>query len=499
MLVRVATYLRISTDEERQPYSLEAQAERLSGYIAVQSGWRLVLTHSDRMSGKQLDRPGLQQALHDARAGRYDLLLVFKVDRLARSVSGLAKVLEELDTAGVAFRSASEPFDTTTAAGRMMVQMLGVFAEFEREMIVERTRMGLARKAAKGEWTGGRPPFGYRYDPAGRLLVPDQGQAAVVARIFGLYVHRGLGSAAISNLLNDDGQTTGRRCRWTPHAVLDVLRNPTYVGRLPFNGETYRAAHSRLVDQATFERAQAVMAERGESWHARAANAGTYLLTSLLRCQRCGHGFVGTAAHGKAGIYRYYTCYVRQRHGTARCDQERIPADPLEEAIVAEVLAALDDGELFAEAARRARQAWKAAHPGRQAELAGVDAALAERRAAVDRYLRAFEAGRLPEAICADRLRDLEREIAGLAARKAALESLGAQAPVLPADGDLQQLRDRIRLAVAQAAPEQLKLLLGAVVDRITVESRACIQPYFTAPGVRTLGGSRRRTGIEPA
>ena len=84
------------------------------------------------------------------------------------------------------------------------------------------------------------------------------------------------------------------------------------------------------------------------------------------------------ARAGKAGIYRYYTCYARQRHGTARCDQERIPADPLEEAIVAEVLAALDDGELFAEAARRARHAWEAAHPGRQAELAGVDAASVE-------------------------------------------------------------------------------------------------------------------------
>jgi site-specific DNA recombinase len=377
----------------------------------------------------------------------------------------------------------------------MTVQMLGVFAEFEREMIVERTRMGLARKAAKGEWSGGRPPFGYRYDPAGRLLVPTRDRrrwwpgSSTCTSTVGWVRRR---SATCST-------TTGRRCRWTAHGVLDVLRNPTYVGRLPFNGETYRAAHTALVDQATFERAQAVIAERGESWHARAANAGDYLLTSLLRCQRCGHGFVGTAAHGKAGIYRYYTCYVRQRHGTARCDQERIPADPLEEAIVAEVLAALDDGELFAEAARRARHAWEAAHPGRQAELAGLDADLAERRAAVGRYLRAFEAGRLPEAICADRLRDLEREIAGLGARKAALESLGAQAPVLPADGDLQQLRDRIRLAVAHAAPKQLKLLLGAVVDRITVESRACIQPYITAPGVRTHGGPRRRTGIEPA
>jgi site-specific DNA recombinase len=497
--VRVAIYLRISTDEERQPFSLEAQRERLAAYVATQPGWVLARSYSDRMSGKRLDRPGLQQALHDARAGRYELLLVFKVDRLARSTGGLAKVLEELDGAGVAFQSASEPFDTTTAAGRMMVQMLGVFAEFEREMIVERTQMGLARKAARGEWTGGTPPFGYGYDRARRLLVPDKAQAPVVSRIFDLYVHRGMGSAVISNLLNDDGQTTGRRCRWTPHSVLDILRNPTYIGRLPFNGEIYRAEHTALVDEAVFQGAQAVMGERSESWRARAANATDYVLTSLLRCQRCGHGFVGTSAHGKTGVYRYYTCYARQRHGTARCDQERLPADQLEDAIVAEVLAALDDGEIFQEAARRVRHAWEAAHPGRREELAAVDTNLGERRAVIDRYLHAFEAGRLSEITCAHRLQALEREIAGLAARKAALESQCEQAPVLPADGDLREWHGRIELAVAHAAPEQLKLLLGAVVDRILVESRACIQPYFTAPSVRTLGPSRRRTGIEPA
>jgi site-specific DNA recombinase len=357
--------------------------------------------------------------------------------------------------------------------------------------------MGLARKAAKGEWTGGTPPFGYRYDPAQRLLVPDKAHAPVVSRIFDLYVHRGLGSASISNLLNDDGQTTGRKCRWTPHSVLDILRNPTYIGRLPFNGETYRAAHTALVDQEVFQRALAVMADRGESWHARAANATDYVLTSLLRCQRCGHGFVGTAAHGKAGVYRYYTCYARQRHGTARCDQERIPAGQLEDAIVAEVLAALDDGDIFQEAARRARHAWEAAHPGRREELAGVDADLGERRAVIDRYLRAFEAGRLSEATCAHRLQALEREIAGLAGRKAALESQCEQAPVLPADGDLVAWRGRIEVAVTHAAPGQLKLLLGAVVDQILVESRACIRPYFTAPGVRTLGPSRTPAGCE--
>ncbi len=497
--MRIATYLRISTDEERQPFSLEAQADRLGAYVPAQPGWRLVLSYEDRMSGKQLNRPGLARALADAHAGRYDLLLVFKVDRLARSVSGLAQVLEALDTAGVAFRSASEPFDTSTPAGRMMVQMLGVFAEFERELIVERTKMGLAKKAAKGEWTGGTPPFGYQYDPASRLLAPVPAQAAVVQRIFTLYVDRGLGSAVISGLLNDAGQSTGRRCRWTPSRVLEILRNPTYVGRLPFNGEVHQAQHAPLVDAEVFAQAQRIVAEREQSWRERAANATDYLLTRFLRCGRCGYGFVGTAAHGNGGAYRYYTCFARQRHGTKRCDQQRIPADPLEDAILAEVLAALQDGVIFQEAAERARQAWQAAHPGRRAELAGVDHALTERRAAIDRYLRAFEAGRLSEATCGHRVGALEQEIGALEARRASLVAECDTEPALPTGGDLAALRRQVEQAIADTAPEQLKRLLDAVVERITVESRACIQPYFFAPTVRTLTAPRRRTGIEPA
>jgi len=115
--VRVATYTRISTDEERQPYSLGSQDERLSAYIASQEGWEKARTFTDQRSGATLDRPALQRALAEAKAGRYDLLLVYRVDRLARSVRGLAQILEELDSAGVAFRSATEPFDTSTPRG----------------------------------------------------------------------------------------------------------------------------------------------------------------------------------------------------------------------------------------------------------------------------------------------------------------------------------------------------------------------------------------------
>src|SRR5207249_1353117 len=123
--MRVATYTRISTDEEHQPYSLEAQATRLGSYIDSQEGWELARQFTDSMTGATTERPGLQRMLTEAKTGRFDLLLVYRVDRFSRSVRGLAQLLDELDKAGVAFRSATEPFDTTTAAGRMMVQVLG--------------------------------------------------------------------------------------------------------------------------------------------------------------------------------------------------------------------------------------------------------------------------------------------------------------------------------------------------------------------------------------
>jgi DNA invertase Pin-like site-specific DNA recombinase len=307
LTMRIATYLRISTDEERQPFSLEAQADRLAAYVSAQPGWRQVLSYDDRMSGKQLNRPGLARALADERGGRYDLLLVFKVDRLARSVSGLAQVLEALDTAGVAFRSASEPFDTSTPAGRMMVQMLGVFAEFERELIVERTKMGLAKKAAKGEWTGGTPPFGYHYDPASRLLAPVPAQAAVVQRIFTLYVDRGLGSAVISGLLNDAGQATGRRCRWTPSRVLEILaleaRRASLVAEcdsepaLPTDADL--AALRRQLEQS--DRRRRPRAAQAAAAHGRGAHhrGEPRLHPAVLLCA---HGSYGTGPRRRTGI-----------------------------------------------------------------------------------------------------------------------------------------------------------------------------------------------------
>ena len=144
---RVALYLRISTDEEHQPFSLEAQEHRLTAFVPTQPGWEQVKTYVDQTSGAYAERPGLSEALRDARLGLYDVLLVYRVDRFARSLKVLVHLLEELDSAGVAFRSATEPIDTSTATGRMLAQLLGVFAEFERATIIDRVVGGKIGRA----------------------------------------------------------------------------------------------------------------------------------------------------------------------------------------------------------------------------------------------------------------------------------------------------------------------------------------------------------------
>ena len=225
---RVALYTRISTDEANQPYSLGAQRDRLEAFVASQPGWKITARYEDQASGKSLERAALTTARREAQSGLFDLLLVFRVDRLSRNLGQLAALIEELEQAEVGFQSLSEPFDTSTPAGRMMLQMLGVFAEFERASIIERIGAGMERKARRGEWTVGSYPFGYRRDPATPGLTPDPAAAQVVRDIFERYVTHRQGSGAIADWLNARGLRTSRGGLWTRSSVLKLLANRVY-------------------------------------------------------------------------------------------------------------------------------------------------------------------------------------------------------------------------------------------------------------------------------
>jgi site-specific DNA recombinase len=421
MVVRVATYTRRSTDDENQPHSIEVQTTRLDAYVTSQEDWTIVRSYTDDKSGATLDRPGLQQALREARVGVYNLLLVYRVDRLTRSIKGLIDIVDQLDGAGVAFRSASEHFDTQSPVGRMTMQLLAVFAEYERAIIIDRVVAGMERAAARGGWSGGPHPFGYTSQPKTSYLVPGE-HAPLVAVMFDLYGHKRLGARAIANWLNQQGYRTSRDRPWSHEAVLTVLRNRTYLGEIHFRGTWYPAPHQPLVGDALFDLVQQIMAARGEDHSKRRTNSSDYLLAGLIICDRCGKRYLGNIAHGRSQRYRYYTCFSRHRFGPATCAAERLPADKLEAAVLDALLATYNRTDLLSLAVAALRRRTTSLAASHQAELATVRADLRRTHDAIARYLRAFEKQLLPEDVCATRVQTLRDQVSKLQTREAELK-----------------------------------------------------------------------------
>jgi site-specific DNA recombinase len=497
--MRVATYTRISTDEEHQPFSLEAQAQRLGSYIQSQDSWQLVHRFTDQMSGSTLERPGLEAALALARAKRYDMLLVYRVDRLSRSVRGLAQVLEELDHAGVSFRSATEPFDTGTAAGRMMVQMLGVFAEFERATLIDRVIAGMERKAARGEWLGGQAPYGYRLNRDTALLEPNETEAPVARLIFDLYTKKRLGARGVANYLSNHGYRSRPGQLWSHVSVLNVLRNPAYVGKIAFRDVQYDAPHAALIEADVFAKAQRLLRQRGEDASTRRSNTTDFLLSGLVVCATCGRRYVGTAAHGRNTRYRYYTCFSRNRHGRLGCRSDVLRADLLDQAVLESLLATYADTEVVSAAIERWRSRAAEEAPDSASQLRRLEAEISGTKSAVERYYSAFENGRLSESRFGSRVDALERRLTQLRAKLAELRD-PASTVEAPSKEAVRSAEEAVRDAMLHGTPGQRKALLKELIVEVRVESRDSIIPTFRLPAtpVRVTETMVGRGGLEP-
>ena len=415
--MRIATYTRISTDEVNQPYSLGAQSEKLSNYVASQVDWELVSTFTDQMSGSKLERPGLSNALRAIKAGKFGLLLAYSVDRLSRRVRGLAEILETLDSVNVGFRSATEPFDTTSPAGSMMVQMLGIFAVFERATIIDRVIAGTDRKASLGGWCRGVAPYGYRVlKGEGRVSV-DETEAPLVPVLFDLFANQNLGSHTVANWLNRADLVTRSGKPWYFNSVLTVLRSRVHLSQVRYRNGWCDGSHSALVEKELFDAAQVILDERCEDSSKRATNASDYLLTRLVVCNHCGQRFAGTRATGRNETCRYYTCGSPKRYGTKTRNADRLPADVLDSAIIDSLLAAYEDSGLFRPAVGQAQLQARDGH-SRHDELLAITNELAKLDTSVDRYMRAFESGSMPEAMCGDRVEDLATRATVLRVRR---------------------------------------------------------------------------------
>ena len=496
---RIAIYLRRSTDDEHQPFSINAQETSLRSYVTIQPGWTLVATFTDDASGATTDRPGLQQALRAARAGRFDVLLVYRVDRFSRRLSDLLDLLNDLDDAGVAFASATEPFDTSTSIGRMLVQLLGVFAEFERETIIDRVTKGMTAKASKGKWPGGRRPFGYYVDRETQKLVPHPEEAPHLREIFRLYTQERYGTRAIADELN----RRGVRCRtgkpWSGHAIARIIANPAYAGDISYGDVYVEDAHQPLIDRETWQRACAIAAARASAQTQRALSGSDYHLTGLITCPDCGHKYIGTSATGRHRTYRYYTCFSRVRYGTHGCQAARLPADHADAA----VLEALCDfytqsGDLITDAVTRAQARHRDSHADRHAEHGAILAHIKTKEAAIERYHQAFENGTMDDATAGHRLKTLQAEITQLKARVAELADTISTEPAMPAAGTIETIQDYLTDVITSGTTSERKAAIEALIAEIRITEEGVI-PVFRIPSPRTPTPAGDTTATEPA
>lgn len=497
-MTRVCLYTRISTDEDHQPTSLGTQRERLERYCQAMEDWHIAAAFEDQATGTTLERPGLQAALDLARQGRVELLLVYRVDRLSRKVRQLAVFCEELDKLGVVLKSATEPFDTGSAAGRMMLQMLGVF---EHATIVDRVTAGLERRVREGRWMGRRIPYGYTRDPDSKALLPCPVRAPVLRHIFALYTQDRQGTTSIARTLEAEGAPPPRQHGWSPNALQVILANPAYLGMIRWNDKLYEGQHEPLIEKDTFDQAQAILTRRFKDATLRRGNPTPFLLSGLVRCQHCGRAYVGTSAHGHKDRYTYYACSTRYKYGRTRCQGQRLSKDRLEHAVLTQLATIYRDGQLINDALAQAAEQANADRPQHEQQLAGVRADIQNLERKIDRYLQAFEDAKLDPDVCQQRIERHHARLQALRDQEADLaQTLTAHAGTRPDTANLAALADQLDQLIATVNPEQAKELLRLLIKDIRVHDQHTIIPtYRVPPAVRTMHGTVGDTGLELA
>ncbi len=358
--LRCAVYTRKSTDEglEKEFNTLDAQRDACEAYITSQraEGWVLVRDRYDDggFSGGTLERPALQRLLRDIQADLVDVIVVYKIDRLSRSLMDFAKLVEVMDAHGVTFVSVTQSFNTTTSMGRLTLNILLSFAQFEREVIGERIRDKFAASRARGMWMGGKVPLGY--DVVARKLVMNEDEAPRVRRVFEIFAETGSGIETVARL-RAEGATSKAGRPLDKGDVYKLLNNRTYVGEAAHKGQVYPGEHQGIVPRELWDRAHAVL-QISPRVRANQNRAQTPALLKGLIFGVDGRALSPTHARKSGRLYRYYVAQ-RVLKGDAAGDDSivrRVSAAEIEAAVVDQVRALLRQPEIVVGTWRAARR-----------------------------------------------------------------------------------------------------------------------------------------------
>ena len=367
---RVAIYIRVSTSKQEEGYSIPIQKDRLIAYCRAKDWVISGMFIDPGHSGATLDRPGLTALCNGVKAGKYDVVLVYKLDRLSRSQKDTLFLIEDVFTKhDVAFVSMQESFDTSTVFGVAMVGILSVFAQMEKSTIIARTMMGRTGRAEDGLWHGGgTEPIGYSYVD-GELVV-DPVEAQQVRDVYAMYAD-GYSVTEITRRM--DGRTTKHGAWSHTGTVGNVLDNPLYAGYIHFDGVLERGQHEAIVSE---ELNRKVKARRKRLRHAEASGDSDYLLTGLIYCDCCGARYFPNKRPNKSVVY---SCHSRAKKNKnmvrdPNCKAPHIPLAELDAMVEAEVLRVAHDPELVEEIIKKRAAGEGSSNSSRSSEIEKLDA-----------------------------------------------------------------------------------------------------------------------------
>jgi len=482
--MKVALYVRVSTEEQFQEgFSIEGQIQTLTDFCKVHKHQIIDVYKDEGISAKTMNRPALSQLLQDASKGMFDMVMVWKISRLSRKQLDFLNIIETLEKQNVAFFSLSENIDASTPTGKAMLQMMGSFAELERNQIVENVKMGMNQRANEGNWNGGSS-LGYKSENKQLVIVEDE--AFIVRYIFNLYIN-GKGYKAIANKLNKEGYKTKRGKAFSINSIRTVITNPLYAGFIRFNqvenwSEKRRQGknekpmikegkHEQIITMDVWNKAQAMFKKK--SHKPTKTFLGSFPLTGLLRCPVCGQGMIGHKAKrsNKSNEYiRYYQCGNFHYKGSSVCSSNLVVADDAEEYVFKRLHLLSRNKQVLSNVLGKVNQELKKHKQPLEEQLKQTEKEIKNNEKVIELYLSNFEKKQLNSKSLLRKIENLEKNSETLLARKKAIESELRKPSVQSIEfNDVFDVLSQINIALKNVSHEQQKHVLHSIINRITV------------------------------
>ena len=317
---------------EKEFSSCEAQEEKIRSFVASQNNWQIFKVYSDAgYSGSNINRPGLQELFSDLKKEKIDIVLSYKIDRLTRSPKDFYQLIEFFERSKIDFISITERFDTSTPSGRLLRNIMLTFAQFERELVSERTRDKLFERAKKGMWNGGGVPFGYKRK--NKKLVLYSKEAEIIKSIFETYLKTGF-MGKVYDFLKEKGIKDRQGKIFSMSFLARILRNITYTGKIKYAGKIYQGIHQPIISEEVFELAQKIHKKRIRKFRV----YKNFLFGSLINCKECGYKmstcFTNKWKQRKLKRYYYHRCTSVNKKGWHACSIKQVSAERIENFIL---------------------------------------------------------------------------------------------------------------------------------------------------------------------